>query len=161
MPAPRFPLLVATAATAALLLSGCTQENPRMIPREDAEALVVSIEEVGAAVSAGACAEATQELGQARQQVDGLPSEVAESLTNRLRQGLEHLEARIPVDCRSEAEEAPTATATPTPTITVEPTETPTATPTETATPTPADTPTPEVEPDGDDGVSDGEDDEE
>jgi hypothetical protein len=155
MPAPHSRTLAVAAAAAALLPMGCAQENPRMIPQDDADALVASLEEVATAVSEGECARATEELAAARSQVDRLPRTVAESLTGRLRQGLDHVGSRIPVDC---GPDEPEETATPTVTPEETPPPEPTGTPAETPTATPDASPTPSVEPGGDEGVGDGED---
>src|SRR3712207_6706709 len=56
MPARPLPLLAPEAPGGALLVPGCSQENPRLIPREAAEALVASFDGGGAAVAAGECA---------------------------------------------------------------------------------------------------------
>lgn len=150
------------AAAAALLFAGCAQENPNMIPREDAEALIASVEEVGTAVSGGECAQARVELEEARLQVDGLPTGVAERLTERLSEGLAHLESQIPLDCLPEAEATATPTVTPEPDIAPEPTETAPPAETPTPTPVPEETPAPEeVEPEDGDGVSGEEDEDE
>jgi outer membrane biosynthesis protein TonB len=141
------------AAVCAAVLGGCGQEdNPRLIPSQDADALRASVSAIGTAIDDGECEAAEQGVEDARRQVVELPPRVARSLRANLTEWLDQIEERIPEDCETQPEETPTPeaedTPTPepeeTPTPTPEPTETPTPTPTETPTPTPTPTPPPD-----------------
>jgi hypothetical protein len=126
---------------AALALSGCGQQNPKLIPQLNANALSATADRIAAACTAGNRAEAEAAVVAARQQIDALPRKVDNRLRRRLTSWARHIEARIPQDCKKQETATPTPTSTPnTPTPT--PTETPTPTPTSTPTPTPTPTPT-------------------
>src|SRR5690349_7460006 len=121
----RFRFLLSGAVLAALLASGCGRENPRLIPRDDADALIARVEAAGQASAAGDCAQARDSVAQAKRQVSELPRRVSRRLENNLQAWLRHLDDRIEADCTTAAE-------TPTPTPTETPTKTPTPTPTKT-----------------------------
>jgi outer membrane biosynthesis protein TonB len=130
------------AALCAAVLGGCGQEeNPRLIPSQDADALRASVSAIGTAIDDGECETAEQGVEDARRQVGELPQGVARSLRTNLTEWLDQIEERIPEDCETQPEETPTPEAEDTPTP--EPEQTPTPTPTETPTPTPTETPTP------------------
>ncbi len=151
---PRRRLLL--AALCAAVLGGCGQEdNPRLIPSQDADALRASVSAIGTAIDDGECEKAEQGVEDTRRQVAELPPRVAKSLRANLTEWLDQIEERIPEDCEAQPEETPTAEPEETPTQ--EPEETPTPTPTETAEPTPTPTPTPP--PGGGDGNDGGDDD--
>jgi outer membrane biosynthesis protein TonB len=142
----RFRSLLSGAVLAALLASGCGRENPRLIPREDADALIARVEAAAQASAAGDCAQARDSVAQAKRQVSELPRRVSRRLENNLQAWLRHLDERIQADCTTAAETptpTPTETPTKTPTTTPTPTKTPTPTPTPTETPTATPTPTP------------------
>jgi hypothetical protein len=142
---------------AAVLMTGCGQENPRLLRQTDADRLSSKVDEVSQLVSDGDCSEARDAVDEAKQQVTELPRSTSPRLRQNLTDWLDHLDERIPRDCENKAEETPTATTTPEATETATPTETPspTETPTETQTPTETPTPTPTetVEPGGGTGV--------
>jgi hypothetical protein len=143
---PRLPLLV-LGLIAALALSGCGQQNPKLIPQLNANALSATADRIAAACTAGNRAQAEAAVVAARQQIAALPRKVDSRLRRRLTSWARHIEARIPQDCKKQATTTPTPTATetntPTPTPTETQTPTPTSTPTQTPTPTPTATATP------------------
>ena len=146
-------------ALAALLLSGCGSDNPKLIPQQRAEALTATVDEIGSRTEAEDCDGAQSAVREAKNQVTELPSRVDARLKSNLSEWLDQLEEQVPKDCKPEPEETPTPTETPTaeketPTPTPTPTveeETPTPTPTPTETPPPEETVAPPVEP-GDSG---------
>ena len=153
--------LVIGLALAALLLSGCGSDNPKLIDQQRAEALTATVGEIGQQTAAEDCDGALSAVREAKNQVTELPSRVDTRLKSNLDEWLDHLEEQVPKDCEPEPEETPTPTETPTPeeetpTPTPTPTaeeETPTPTPTPTATPPPEETVVPPVEPEGSGGV--------
>src|SRR5690348_6381128 len=130
---PRLPPLV-LGLIAALALSGCGQQNPKLIPQLNANALSATADRIGSACAAGNRAEAEAAVVAARQQISALPRKVDSRLRRRLTQWTRHIEARIAQDCKKQA--------TPTPTPSNTPANTQTPTPTQTQTPTPTSTPT-------------------
>lgn len=141
--------LVLGLALAALLLSGCGRENPKLIDQGRAEALTATVDEIGQLTEAEDCDGAQSAVREAKGQVTELPSRVDSKLKDNLNEWLDHLDEEVPKDCQPEPEETPTPTVeeetpTPTPTPTVEeetPTPTPTPTPTETPVPEPTEPP--------------------
>jgi outer membrane biosynthesis protein TonB len=153
---PRHRLLLAALCAAAL--GGCGQEeNPRLIPSQDADALRASVSAIGTAIDDGECDTAEQGVEDARRQVGELPPRVARSLRTNLTEWLDQIEERIPEDCEEQPDETPTPEAEDTPTPEPDDTPTPTPTPTETPTPTPTETPTPTPTPPPDEGDGEGE----
>jgi hypothetical protein len=138
---PRLPTLV-LGLIAALALSGCGQQNPKLIPQLNANALSATADKIASACTAGNRAQAEAAVVAARQQIEALPRKVDSRLRRRLASWARHIEARIPQDCKKEATPTPTPTNTQTNTPTPTPTETQTPTPTSTPTPTPTPTPT-------------------
>jgi hypothetical protein len=136
---PRFPLLV-LGLLAALAVAGCGQQNPKLIPQTNADALSGAADQIAQACSSGDRTAAQQAVVQARNQINELPSSVDARLIRRLRSWVTHIENRLPDDCKQQATATPSATETPS--ETPSPTETATETPTETATPTATSTPT-------------------
>jgi hypothetical protein len=126
----------------ALALGGCGSENRRMLPEQDASALLTTVDEIESAVSDGECEDAATLVGEAKNQVAELDDSVARSLRRNLRDWLDHIDNRLDNDCKAK-EPSPTATPEETETPTPSPTETPTPTPTPTATATPTPTATP------------------
>jgi hypothetical protein len=141
---PRLPLLV-LGLLAALAMTGCGQQNPKLIPQLNANALNATADKIASACAAGNPAQAEAALVAARQQIEALPRKVDRRLRRRLTSWTRHIGDRIPQDCKKEATPTPTPTSTPTNTPTATPTETPTSTPTNT--PTPSATPTPTATP--------------
>jgi hypothetical protein len=137
----------------AVLAAGCGQENNRaLIPQENADALLASVDRVEAACNDEDASAASSELNETKALINELPRRVDDGLQNNLLEWVDRIDRRIDRDCEPEAEETPTATPTeePTETPTAEPTETPTAEPTETPTAEPTETPAPtETPPDG------------
>ncbi len=112
---PRRRLLL--AALCAAVLGGCGQEeNPRLIPSQDADALRASVSAIGTAIDDGECETAEQGVEDARRQVGELPPRVARSLRTNLTEWLDQIEERIPEDCETQPEETPTPEAEDTPT---------------------------------------------
>ena len=152
------------ALVAALLLPGCGSSNPKLIPQDRSDQLVQSVDEVAARTSDEDCDGAEAALRDARNQVAELPRQVDRRLKRNLNAWLDHVEAKIPDDCKPAEKETPTATETATETPTETATETPTETATETPTPTatatetPPPEETPTVEPPGTGGVVPGDD---
>src|SRR5918992_108680 len=134
---------VVLALVAAALAAGCGQENNRaLIPQDNADALLASVDRVEAACADEDASAASTELNETKALINELPRRVDDGLQNNLLEWVDHIEGRIDRDC--EAEEEPTATPTETPTETPTPTEAPTEEPTETPTAEPTETPTAE-----------------
>src|SRR5215208_587488 len=127
----------------ALVLAGCGSENPRLLRQADADRLSAKVDEVAQLASDGDCAEARDAVDEARQLVTELPRSTSQRLRQNLMDWLEHLEERVPRDCKAKKEQTPTATPSATETPTGTPTETPSPTETPTETPSPTETPTP------------------
>src|SRR3982751_2723767 len=120
---PRLPHLV-PGLLAALALTGCGQQNPKLIPPLNANALSATADKIGSAGAAGDRAQTEAAVVAARQQIEALPRKVDSRLRRRLVSWARHIENRIPEDCKTQA----TPTPTPTPTSTATPTPTSTAT---------------------------------
>jgi hypothetical protein len=148
------------ALAAALIVSACGGTNPKLIPQDRADHLSQTVDDVASRTDANDCTGAKDALQSARNQVTSLPREVDRLLRNNLNDWLDHLEARIPQDCKASATPtpSPSATETPSPTETATPTKTatPTETPTATETPSPSATPTVTVQPPSTGGVPPG-----
>jgi outer membrane biosynthesis protein TonB len=127
-------------APVLLLVAGCGQDDPGLIPEDRAQALVQTVDQIESACSGEDPIEARRLADEASAQVNELPRSVDDELQRNLRQWVRQVSRRIDSDCEAQPEETPTATETATP----EPTETATPEPTETATPEPTETPTPE-----------------
>jgi hypothetical protein len=138
---------------AALVVSGCGQQNPKLIPATRAAALSATVDKIGQACSSGNRGAAKAAVITAGQEVDALPRSLDSRLRRRLGQWVRHIDDRLSSDCKKQATPTPTpsatatptptSTSTPTPTATETPSATPTPTPTPTATPTATSTPTP------------------
>ena len=151
------------ALAAALLLPGCGSSDPKLIPQDNADQLIQSVDEVASRTSDSDCSGAKEALRDARNQVAELPRGVDRKLKRNLNQWLDQIAGKIDDDCKPEQTPEPTATETEAPTETPTETETPTKTPTPTETATPTETPsateTPTVEPPDTGGVVPGDDD--
>jgi hypothetical protein len=145
---PRFPLLV-LGLLAALVLSGCGQQNPKLIPPLNASALNATADKIAATCTAGNRAGAQTAVLAARQEIEALPRAVDNRLRRRLLAWVRHIDGRLGQDCKRQSTPTPTpsATASPTPTATKTPTPTPSASPTPSATPTATPTSTPTATP--------------
>ena len=130
------PLVVAATA---LLVAGCGQSNPELIPQSSAEDMVAAADQITPACEASDRTTVRRQLRVIQREIDGLPRATDASLKKNLQAWADRIEERVTNDCQAEEEEE-----TPTPEATETATET--ATPSETATPTqtPEDTPTPE-----------------
>src|SRR5688572_5369707 len=140
------PMRVALVLALAVLAAGCGQENNRaLIPQENSDALLASVDRVEGACNDEDASAASSELNETKALINELPRRVNDSLQNNLLEWVDQIDRRIDRDCEPEEEETPTATPTeePTETATPEPTETPTAEPTETPTAEPTETPAP------------------
>ena len=146
------PLALAVLAAPAV---GCGQDNSRnLIPPENAETLVASVDRIGAACADSDLSEASAAVDDMRAQIAELPRRVDDELEANMNEWLNRIERRLDRDCKAEEE---TPTPTPTPTETPAPTETPTPTPTATETPEPEPTEAPPEEiPPVDDGGNGG-----
>ena len=153
-------LLLGPVLAAALLLSACGGENPRMLPQDRAQALSEKVDEIGQRTSDEDCEGAEAAVQEARAQVTELPQSVSVRLRANLLEWVNHLAQEVPKDCKPKEEETPTPSAAPeeTPTPSATPEETPTEEPTPDATeaPPPEEEPAPTVEPPGTGGVSPG-----
>ena len=129
-------VLLALALVAAVLATGCGQDNRALIPEDDAQAMLEAVDRVESACADEDPSEALAAAAELKDHVNELPRQVDDRLQRNLRRWAQHIEGRADRDCKPEEEE------TPTPAPTEEPTETPT--PTETATPEPTETATPE-----------------
>jgi hypothetical protein len=149
---------------ASVVLAGCGQTNPELIPQSNADALKQTADQVASACASGDRSKARAAVADARQQIDALPRTVNADLKANLSDWVKQISGGIG-DCQGAAtptptptptatqSAAPTDTATPTETATPTKTATPTDTPTPTATATPTDTPAPTETPAGTGGV--------
>ncbi len=132
------PLVLGLLAAAAL--AGCGRSNPELIPQSNADSLKATADKIQQACDDGDKQAARSAIDDARRTVEALPRRLDDQLRNRLREGLNHLDDRVAVDCV--AQETPTPSPTETPSATESPTETPSATKTPTETPSATETPT-------------------
>jgi hypothetical protein len=141
---PRRAALLPALAIAAVL-AGCAQDNPNLIPPDQATALQSEVDRIQQACDDGDTIALRQAVAAADERVLELPSTTDRRLRNNLRAWLRQIARRAPEDCKGPDETptatptetaAPTVTETPTPTATETPVPTPTATPTATAVPT-------------------------
>ena len=136
------PMRVTLVVALALLAAGCGQENNRaLIPQENADALLASVDRVEAACQDEDASAASSELNETKALINELPRRVDNSLQDNLLEWVDQIDRRIDRDCKAEEEPTPTATETPEPTETPTPTATPTPTPTPTPTVAPTETP--------------------
>src|SRR5687768_10973115 len=115
-------VLLALALVAAVLATGCGQDNRALIPEDDAQAMLEAVDRVQSACADEDPSEALAAADELTAQVNELPRAVDDRLQRNLRQWARHVQQRTDRDCKPEEEE------TPTPTPTEEPTETPTPT---------------------------------
>jgi outer membrane biosynthesis protein TonB len=135
-----------------MLLAGCgAKENPRLLERSDADALLARVDEARTAVADDRCGDARQALRDASEQVQALPDEVSVGLRRNLEAWLSQARQGISGACEEQATETPTPEPTDTPTP--EQTDTPTPEPTDTPTPTPTPTAAPTLTPPPDNGT--------
>jgi hypothetical protein len=157
---PRARHLVLGLVLPAALAAGCGSSNPKLIPQDQADALVSTADAIRSACDDHDVAAVHDALDKANQQVSELPRRTSPSLKANLRDWLNHIGDRVGSDCREKATPTPTPTETETPTptdtATPSPTKTPTETPTPTDTPTetPSPTETPTQTPNGEGGTS-------
>src|SRR5262245_32202600 len=110
-------LRVSLVLALAALVAGCGQENNRaLIPQDNADALLPSVDRVEAACSDSDASAARSELNETKALINELPRRVDDSLQNNLAEWVDHIQGRINRDC--EPEETPTPTETPAPTET-------------------------------------------
>jgi outer membrane biosynthesis protein TonB len=149
----RAALLLALAAAA--FFAGCGQDNPKLIPPDDAQQLTAAVDDIAQACADGDVSTVHARVLDANHQVSSLPRSVDDRLARNITDWLNHIDDRADRDCKAEATATATPTPTPTPTETPTPTATPTPTPTETPTPPPTETPTPTptVQPENPGGV--------
>ena len=137
--------VVAPFVLLALVLAGCGQSNPELIPQSNADALTATAGKIRTACDAADRTVARREIRNAQREIDALPSSVSPELRKNLEDWVQQIRDRLTADCQGD-EPADTPTPEATETQTAEPTETATATetaaPTETATEAPTDTPT-------------------
>jgi hypothetical protein len=148
----RFRPQFLAAGLCAVALAGCGKENPKLIPKSDADRLTALVQEAGDASAAGSCDAARRAVREAQHQLAGLPRKTSRSLKANIRDWLDLLDRDIKDEC-PKTSATPTATATET--ASPEPTEsaTPTETPTPTATPSPSPSPSPTPTPTADTGT--------
>jgi hypothetical protein len=130
------PLLALAAA--AVLVAGCGQSNPKMIPQANADQLLASVDAIEQACSNGDATVVHSKVSEAETLTNELPRRTDRALRQNIRDWLQRIDSRADRDCKPTETPTPTPSETPTPT----PTATPTPTPTETATPTPTPTAT-------------------
>jgi outer membrane biosynthesis protein TonB len=131
-------VLLALALVAAVLATGCGQDNRALIPENDAQAMLETVDRVESACADKEPGEARDAAVELAAQVNSLPRRVDDQLHDNLREWAQHIQRRAGRDCEPEEEEE-----TPTPAPTEEPTETPTPTEEPTETPAPTEEPTP------------------
>jgi hypothetical protein len=123
-------IAAAAALVAALALSACgSDDEPEpSIPRENAEALVATLDEIRDNVDVGSCTIATGKVQELEGEIDELPSDVEDEVRDGLNRGAQHLLGLVDEQCD---EEEPATTTEEEPTTTEETTETEPAEPTE------------------------------
>jgi hypothetical protein len=107
---------LAAAAIAALAggpLAGCGSDG-ELIPPARAADLKAQLDAVASATAAGNCAGAEAAVTRARGAMVNLPDDVDQGLRDRLEEGIDNLEQRVPADCGATDEdqdpEQPTTT---------------------------------------------------
>lgn len=129
---------ITVAAIAALLAaSGCGQRGS-LIPKTNAQALLLKLDVIEQQMASGACDQLPSSIGDAQAQVNALPSSVDPELRSRIEEGIANLTTQAPRDCAAGTLTTTTTTTTATtPTVTTATQTTPTATtPTQTVVPT-------------------------
>jgi cell division protein FtsN len=143
----RAVLLLAVAA--AVLVAGCGQSNPKLIPQSKSDQLLAAVDSITQACSDGDPGKVHDAVSQAGNLVSELPRKTDKALKQNITDWLNQIDQRADRDCKPQETPTPTPTETPTPTPTptetATPTETPTPTPTESATPSPTATATPDT----------------
>ncbi len=134
--------LLALAIT--LLVAGCGQANPKLIPQTEAGKLTAAVDAIQQACAGGDAGAVRSGVQQAGDLVDGLNRKVDSGLKQNLHGWLDQISKRAGRDCGgAKPQKTPTPTPTPTPTATATATAAPTVTETPTPTPTASPTPTP------------------
>jgi hypothetical protein len=104
---------VTLAAAGGGSLSGCGSDGEG-IPPARATDLKAQLDSVASAVAAGNCDGAAQAVARARGAVLNLPADVDQDLRDRLEQGVDNLDERVPAACGAtdagQGEEQPTTT---------------------------------------------------
>ena len=146
---------LALALVVAALAAGCGQDNRALIPQDDAQAMLETLERVESACTDEDPGEALAAADELTAQVNSLPRRIDDRLHDNLRDWAGHIQRRVDRSCEPQEEETPEPTPTETPEPT--PTETPEPTPTETVVPEPTETAvppeTPAPQPGGEGGV--------
>jgi hypothetical protein len=146
----RLPLAFLLGLAAAVALVACGGSNDHLLPAVDADRLKNDLAEVQSAVDQQDCSGAESAVRTLRDDLQRVPAKVSARLRRNIREGLDRLSVRVPVDCQepeTQTETIPTTTTetetTPTETQTT-PTETETTptTPTDTTPTTPTETTT-------------------
>jgi hypothetical protein len=145
---------IAVLCLLALLGAGCGSTD-KLIPQDDASAMLDDLAKVRSHSDAGECDRAAREVSQLSDKVQELPASVDTALRDRLSEGVRHLRQVVDTDCETQpavTDTTPTETTT-TPPATTETTPPPTTetTPpptTETTPPPTTTTPPAETTPD-------------
>jgi outer membrane biosynthesis protein TonB len=149
-------LHLALLALLSLALAGCGgAENERMLPSEDADALLAHLDAAEEFVEEDRCGRARSQLRQAAARTDQLDQQVSDELRRNIADWIAYLRAELPEVCEPEPEETPTPAPTPATPTPATPTPAPTPTPTPEPTPSPTPTPTPDDDDDDEDDEDD------
>jgi hypothetical protein len=149
-------LTAAAAIVAALALAACggDDEPEPSIPREDAETLVATLDEVRDNIDVGSCLVATDKVQEFQDELGQLSSDVDDEVRDGLERGAQNLLGLVDEQCEEPAPETTTEEIEPTTTEEPEPTE-PTQ-PTEPTTTEETTTTTPPLQPPGEGGSGQG-----
>jgi len=134
----RLPLAFVLGVLSAVLVACGGGSSDKLIPASNADQISNDLADLRQAIDAHACDAAQQKLSAVQRGIENLPSSVDARIRRRLRDGLQKLSARVPVDCvATTTETTPTTTeTTPTTTETTPTTTETTPTTTETTPPT-------------------------
>ena len=119
----------AIAATLALAACGGDDEPDPSIPRDDAETLVATLDEVRENIDVGSCLVATDKVQEFQDELDQLPDDVDNEVVDGLERGAQNLLGLVDEQCEEPAPE--TTTEETEPETTTEETETEPTEPTE------------------------------
>jgi hypothetical protein len=137
----RLPLAFLLGLAAALLVA-CGGTNTKLLPPVSADRLINHLDAVRQALDQHDCPKAEAGVQLLYSDLGRIPPTVDQGLRARLREGIDKLNQRVPIDCRqttTTTQTTPTTTTDTTPTNTT-PTDTTPTTPTDTTPTTPTDT---------------------
>ena len=94
--------VVAPFVLLALVLAGCGQSNPELIPQSNADALTATADKIRTACDAADRTVARREIRNAQREIDALPSTVDSKLRKNLEDWVQQIRDRITADCQGD-----------------------------------------------------------